>query len=84
MLYALRDPGPEAARLRELLVGPIEEDDAVAEALALLRASPGMTKAKHSLHAYAEQARQELALLPDVPGRQALQTLVDYTISRHG
>ncbi|OBH58454.1 nonaprenyl/(2E,6E)-farnesyl/geranylgeranyl diphosphat synthase [Mycobacterium sp. E2479] len=84
MLYALREPGPEADRLRELLVGPIEEDDAVAEALALLRTSPGMTKAKESLHEYAEQARRELALLPDVPGRHALQTLVDYTISRHG
>ncbi len=84
MVYALREPGAEAARLRDLLVGPIEEDDAVAEALALLRASPGMAKAKQSLHEYAEQARQELALVPDVPGRHALQTLVDYTISRHG
>lgn len=84
MVYALREPGPEAARLRELLVGPIDDDDAVAEALALLRASPGMTKAKHSLQDYAAQAHQELALLPDVPGRHALQTLVDYTISRHG
>ena len=26
----------------------------------------------------------ELDLLPDVPGRRALATLVDYTISRHG
>jgi heptaprenyl diphosphate synthase len=84
MVYALREPGPEAARLRELLVGPIDDDEVVAEALALLRASPGMAKAKHSLQEYAEQARQELALLPDVPGRHALQTLVDYTISRHG
>lgn len=84
MVYALREAGPEAARLRELLVGPIDDDEAVAEALALLRASPGMAKAKHSLQEYAAQAHQELALLPDVPGRHALQTLVDYTISRHG
>jgi heptaprenyl diphosphate synthase len=84
MLYALREPGPEAARLRELLVGPIDDDQVVAEALALLRASPGMAKAKDSLREYAAQARQELAVLPDVPGRFALQTLVDYTISRHG
>lgn len=84
MVYALREPGPEAARLRELLVGPIDDDEAVAEALALLRASPGMAKAKRSLQEYAQQARQELALLPDVPGRHALQRLVDYTISRHG
>ncbi len=84
MVYALREPGPEAARLRELLVGPIDDDEVVAEALALLRASAGMAKAKQSLQQYAAQARQELALLPDVPGRQALRTLVDYTISRHG
>jgi heptaprenyl diphosphate synthase len=84
MVYALREPGPEAARLRELLTGPIEDDEAVAEALTLLRVSPGMAKAKHSLEEYAEQAHRELALLPDVPGRYALQTLIDYTISRHG
>ncbi len=84
MVYALREPGPDAARLRELLVGPIDDDEMVAEALALLRASAGMAKAKQSLQEYAAQARQELALLPDVPGRHALRTLVDYTISRHG
>lgn len=84
MVYALREPGPDAARLRELLVGPIDDDATVAEALALLRASEGMAKAKRSLQDYAAQAHQELALLPDVPGRHALQTLVDYTISRHG
>lgn len=84
MVYALREPGPEAARLRELLSGPVEDDEAVAEALALLRASPGMAKAKDFLVQYAAQARQELDLLPDLPGRRALQTLVDYTVSRHG
>jgi geranylgeranyl pyrophosphate synthase len=84
MVYALREPGPEAVRLRELLAGPVEDDVAVAEALALLRASPGMAKAKHFLAQYAAQARGELALLPDVPGRRALETLVDYTVSRHG
>ena len=84
MVYALREPGPEAARLRELLAGPIDDDKAVAEALTLLRASPGMAKAKHFLAQYAARAHQELDLLPDVPGRYALQTLVDYTVSRHG
>jgi len=84
MVYALREPGPDAARLRELLAGPIDDDQAVAEALTLLRASPGMAKAKHFLAQYAAQARQELALLPDVSGRHALAMLVDYTVSRHG
>src|ERR1700758_3734866 len=84
MVYALREPGPDAARLRELLSGPIDDDETVTEALTLLRASPGMAKAKHFLAEYAAQARQELALLPDVPGRAALETLVEYTVSRHG
>lgn len=84
MVYALREPGPEAARLRELLAVPVENDEAVAEALTLLRASPGMAKAKRFLAECAGRAGDELALLPDVPGRHALRTLVDYTVSRHG
>jgi len=82
VLYALHDSGPEADRLRELLVGPIDDDARLAEALALLRASAGMTKA--TVARYAAQAREELAALPDGPGRQALATLVEFTISRHG
>ena len=84
MLYALAECGPEGARLRELLAGPITDDAQVHEALTLLRASPGMAKAKEVLAQYATQARHELDLLPDVPGRRALAALVDYTISRQG
>jgi heptaprenyl diphosphate synthase len=84
VLYALHDSGPEADRLRELLVGPIDDDKRVAEALALLRASAGMAKAKDTVARYAARAHEELAGLPDGPGRQALVTLVDYTIHRHG
>jgi heptaprenyl diphosphate synthase len=84
MVYALRQPGPDGDRLRELLAGPVEDDDAVTEALTLLRASPGMAQAKEFLAQYAAKARHELALLPDVAGRHALEALVDYTISRHG
>ena len=84
VLYALHDSGPEADRLRELLVGPIDDDKRVAEALALLRASAGMAKAKDTVARYAARAHEELAGLPDGTGRQALVTLVDYTIHRHG
>ncbi|WAJ47561.1 polyprenyl synthetase family protein [Mycobacterium sp. Aquia_216] len=84
MVYALQQPGPDGDRLRELLAGPVEDDAAVAEALTLLRASPGMAQAKEFLAQYAAKARQELGFLPDVAGRRALETLVDYTISRHG
>jgi heptaprenyl diphosphate synthase len=43
-----------------------------------------MAKAKDTVSRYAAQARDELAGLPEGSGRQALATLVDYTISRHG
>ncbi len=84
MLYALQETGRDGARLRTLLAGPIHDDAEVLEALMLLRASPGMTKAKDLLAQHAAQACHELDLLPDVPGRRALAALVDYTVSRHG
>jgi heptaprenyl diphosphate synthase len=84
VLYALHESGPEGDRLRELLVGPIDDDARVAEALALLRPSAGMAKAKDTVARFAAQAREELAALPDGPGRRALATLVEYTINRHG
>ena len=84
VLYALRDTGPDADRLRQLLKGPIEDDAEVAEALALLRSSRGIARAKETVARYATQARDELAQLPDVPGRVALANLIDYTINRDG
>ncbi len=84
VLYALREDGPDAARLRELLKKPVEDDDVLAEALGLLRASPGMAKAKETVRDYAEQALAELQHLPDGPGRYALASLVNYTVNRDG
>jgi heptaprenyl diphosphate synthase len=43
-----------------------------------------MTQAKETVARYAKEARDELAHLPDGPGRQALASLVDYTVNRHG
>ena len=84
VLYALRETGPDADRLRELLKGPVTDDADVAEALALLRASGGIAAAKETVQQYAAQARAELAGLPDVLGTRALASLVDYTVNRHG
>ncbi len=84
VLYALGETGADADRLRVLLKGPVEDDDDLAEALALLRASDGIAKAKATVQQYAAQAGDELAGLPDVPGRRALASLVDYTVNRHG
>lgn len=84
VLYALRETGPDAERLRVLLAKPLEDDDEVAEALTLLRRSPGMARAKETVREYAVRAREELDNLPEGPGRDALATLVDYTVNRHG
>ena len=77
-------PGPTPIGCAQLFEGPVENDDDLAEALRLLRRSPGMVQAKDMVPRYAAQARDELANLPDGPGRQALATLVDYTVNRHG
>ena len=84
VLYALREQGPDAERLRELLTGPVTDDADVAEALGLLRSSGGIAAAKETVQQYAAQARAELSGLPDVPGTRALASLVDYTVNRHG
>ncbi|MCW2625463.1 MAG: geranylgeranyl pyrophosphate synthase [Mycobacterium sp.] len=84
VLYALREAGPDVDRLRQLLAGPVENDEDLAEALRLLRKSPGMAQAKDTVARYAALARDELANLPEGPGRNALATLVDYTVNRHG
>ncbi|MEE2031942.1 polyprenyl synthetase family protein [Rhodococcus chondri] len=84
VLYALQETGPEADRLRELLVGPVEDEAHVAEALELLGRSPGMVAAKRTLDTYADRARTELAALPQGPANEALRRLVDFTIARVG
>ncbi|MGX9674518.1 nonaprenyl/(2E,6E)-farnesyl/geranylgeranyl diphosphat synthase [Mycobacterium sp. HM-7] len=84
VLYALRETGPDADRLRVLLAKPVDDDADLAEALALLRASQGMVEAKRTVRRFAADARAELDNLPDLPGRLALLNLVEYTADRHG
>ncbi|WP_051027452.1 polyprenyl synthetase family protein [Nocardia higoensis] len=84
VLYALREEGAEADRLRELLAVPPQTDEAVAEAIDLLARSGGMALAKEKLHGYADQAYAELAALPAGPANDALEQLVRYTIERVG
>ncbi len=84
VLYALAGDGPDSARLRVLLAGPVQDDATLAEALELLAASDGMARAKATLGGYATQARAELAALPDGPANRALTALVEYTVERVG
>ncbi|TDV45503.1 polyprenyl synthetase family protein [Actinophytocola oryzae] len=80
MHYALaQDPDP---RLAELLAGPITDDDAVEEALTLLRKSPGLEQAARTLGDYADRARAELEVLPPCSARDALDMLARYVVAR--
>jgi heptaprenyl diphosphate synthase len=84
VLYALRGDDPGAARLRELVAKPLIDDDALAEALQLLRASDAVLDARRTLTFYADAARAMLDKLPDVPARAALAALCDLVIDRTG
>ena len=70
MLYALAAEGRDVERLRVLLARPITDDAEVAEALDLLRAGPGLAKARDVLADQAAAARAELGKLPDLRGRR--------------
>jgi heptaprenyl diphosphate synthase len=80
MLYALQSPGAE--RLRTLLARPITDDAEVEEALALLRVSPGLDRAREVLAEHASAARAELARLPDCPAGKALSALTLFVVDR--
>ena len=92
VLYALHDDDdPASPRLRELLLDAetggsrgLTGDDEVAEALTLLAQSQGMARARARLREMAEQARAELAGLPAGPARDAMESLVSYTVERVG
>jgi heptaprenyl diphosphate synthase len=85
VLYALAsdDGDPDAVRLRQILGrGAITDDAEHAEALRLLRQSTAMKRARETVRTYAEAARTELAELPDVPARRALESMCDFIADR--
>ncbi len=86
VLFALADDGADARRLRALGVGEkeITDDAVIGEALAVLRGSDGLVRARQALDAQAQAARAELAGLPAGPARDALSGLLDYTVERVG
>jgi len=84
MLYAAQRGGPDAERLRELLAAPLTDDALVDEALTLLRAGDGLERARDTLREQAAQARDELAVLPDCPARDALASLTVFVVDRTG
>jgi heptaprenyl diphosphate synthase len=85
VLYALAgdDTDASAVRLREILAtGPITDDALHAEALGLLRESAAMKQARETVRTYAEEARSELAPLPDGTPKQAMEALCDFIADR--
>jgi heptaprenyl diphosphate synthase len=85
VLYALAGDDTDAAsvRLRELLsAGPLVDDALHAEALGLLRESPALKRARETVRGYAEEARAELAALPDGTPRRAMESLCDFIADR--
>ncbi|MDP9117584.1 MAG: polyprenyl synthetase family protein [Actinomycetota bacterium] len=82
VLYALRSQDADGARLRALVSAPLVDDALHSEALTLLRRSPAMSQARTTLQAYADNARDILTQLPDVPARRAFETLTQVVIAR--
>ncbi|MGC9668221.1 polyprenyl synthetase family protein [Planosporangium sp. 12N6] len=87
VLYALADGDVDSAsvRLREILeTGPITDDVLHAEALGLLRESAAIKRARETVRSYTDRARCSLAVLPEHPARQALESLCDFIAERTG
>jgi heptaprenyl diphosphate synthase len=82
VLFALAGTDPVDDRLRELVSGPITDDDLVAEALTLLRSSSAMKQAREVLVDWAQQARAELNKLPVGPATDALSMMCDVVVDR--
>lgn len=83
VLHALASTDPADARLRELLSGPVAEED-LEEALSLLRNHVAMTRAREELIRWSDRAKAALSTLPDIPARAALIALCDYVVERTG
>jgi heptaprenyl diphosphate synthase len=79
--YALQESGTRAARLHKLVRNGVDRDTR-SEAVTLIRASTGFTKAIDVCTRYATEAGVELLRLPDSPARYALAQLVDYVRKR--
>lgn len=87
VLYALASTDADATsvRLRELLAGgAVTDEDRLAEALGLLRESAALKRARETVRAYADAARDRLASLPDIPSRRALESLCEVIADRTG
>ncbi len=84
MLLVLSGTDSSSARLRELLLGDLDDDDRLAEALTLLRAHPAMGQARARLTDCLDEARAVAGDLPSGPVRDAMSSLTDFVLARTG
>jgi geranylgeranyl pyrophosphate synthase len=84
VIYALDSTDPADARLQHLLRSDLMSDEALAEALRLLRAHAAIGRAREVTQAVAREARDLLAPLPDSEARQALDALALGVVNRTG
>jgi heptaprenyl diphosphate synthase len=84
VLFALASTDPADARLQELLLSDLRDEDALAEALRLLRVHPAMDLAQEQTNAVAEEAVAALDGLPDSEARTALAALASSVVTRLG
>ncbi|MDR7313437.1 heptaprenyl diphosphate synthase [Nocardioides luteus] len=82
VLLARRSTAAGDARLLELLDSDLTDDDALAEAVALLRAHPALAEARSYVQERAEEAKAALAPLPEGPVRTALEAFADIVAVR--
>jgi len=76
---------PADARLLELLDADLStDDDALADALGLLRAHPALALARDETYAVAREAQALLDPLPDSDAKAALQALALSVVDRVG
>lgn len=81
-LLARRSTDPADARLLQLLDSDLRDDDALAEALQLLRRHPAVDQARAEVERRAVIARTLLAGLPPGPARRALEELCESVVTR--
>jgi heptaprenyl diphosphate synthase len=82
VLYLLRRGGRRAERLARILEARRDDDEAIAEALALVRHSPALAEARAVAQAEADQAKAALARLRCGAPRLALEAIADQVFDR--
>ena len=83
VLLLRRAARAEDDSLLAALSGPLD-DAQLASTVTALRAHPVMEQARAEVQRWADDARATLAPLPDVPAKEALESLCDFVVRRTG